>query len=75
MKWVPGVQEFGGIRTAFTLGREVEVRHSTLDKGHEEGGLAYANAGSSLRSPPGLQNLNSPDPGSNAGPYSESAKC
>lgn len=25
MKWVPGVQEFGGIRTAFTLGREVEV--------------------------------------------------
>ena len=29
------------------------VRHSTLDKGHEEGGLASANAGSSLRSPPG----------------------
>src|SRR5574340_366175 len=28
-------------------------RHSTLDKGHEEGGSAYANAGSSLRSPPG----------------------
>ena len=27
--------------------------HSTLDKGHEEGGSAYANAGSSLRSPPG----------------------
>ena len=27
-------------------------RHSTLDKGHEEGGSAYANAGSSLRSPP-----------------------
>ena len=24
-------------------------RHSTLDKGHEEGGSAYANAGSSLR--------------------------
>ena len=29
------------------------VRHSTCDKGHEEGGSAYAKAGSSLRSPPG----------------------
>src|SRR5574337_819345 len=29
-------------------------RPSTLDKGHEEGGSAYANAGSSLRSPPGF---------------------
>ena len=29
------------------------VRHSTHDKGHEEGGSAYAKAGSSLRSPPG----------------------
>jgi len=29
------------------------VRSSTHDKGHEEGGLAYVNAGSSLRSPPG----------------------
>ena len=28
-------------------------RPSTLGKGHEEGGSAYANAGSSLRSPPG----------------------
>src|SRR5574340_1766108 len=28
-------------------------RPSTLDKGHEEGGSAYANAGSSLRSLPG----------------------
>ena len=28
-------------------------RLSTLGKGHEEGGSAYANAGSSLRSPPG----------------------
>ena len=28
-------------------------RHCTVDKGHEEGGSAYANAGSSLRSPPG----------------------
>ena len=29
------------------------VRNSTHDKGHEEGGLAYANAGSSFRSRPG----------------------
>ena len=28
------------------------VRNSTHDKGHEEGGSAYAKAGSSLRSPP-----------------------
>ena len=28
-------------------------RHSTRDKGHEEGGSAYAKAGSSLGSPPG----------------------
>ena len=28
-------------------------RHSTHDKGHEEGGSEYAKAGSSLRSPPG----------------------
>ena len=28
-------------------------RHSTLDKGHEEGGSAYAKVGSSLGSPPG----------------------
>ena len=29
------------------------VRNSAHGKGHEEGGSAYANAGSSLRSPPG----------------------
>ena len=29
------------------------VRHSARGKGHEEGGSAYAKAGSSLRSPPG----------------------
>ena len=28
-------------------------KHSTRDKGHEEGGSAYAKAGSSFRSPPG----------------------
>ena len=32
---------------------EARVRSSTHDKGHEEGGSAYAKAGSSLRSPPG----------------------
>ena len=29
------------------------MRSSAHDKGHEEGGSAYAKAGSSLRSPPG----------------------
>ena len=29
------------------------VRSSTCGKGHEEGGLAYAKVGLSLRSPPG----------------------
>src|SRR5574337_830087 len=36
-------------------------RHSNMDKGHEEGGSAYANAGSSLRSPPGYSRA-SPSP-------------
>ena len=31
-----------------------------LDKGHEEGGSAYANAGSSLRSPPGYSRASPP---------------
>src|SRR5574337_1090235 len=35
-------------------------RHSTLDKGHEEGGSAYANAGSGLRSPPGFSRASPP---------------
>ena len=35
-------------------------RHSTLVKGHEEGGSAYANAGSSLRSPPGCSRASPP---------------
>src|SRR5574337_718611 len=35
-------------------------RHSTLDKGHEEGGSAYANAGSSLRSQPGCSRESPP---------------
>ena len=35
-------------------------RHSTHDKGHEEGGSAYAKAGSSLRSPPGNSRASTP---------------
>src|SRR5574341_319089 len=35
-------------------------RPSTLDKGHEEGGSAYANVGSSLRSPPGCSRASPP---------------
>ena len=37
------------------------VRHSTRDKGHEEGGSAYAKAGSSLRSPPGYSRASTPN--------------
>ena len=36
------------------------VRHSTHNKGHEEGGSAYSKAGSSLRSPPGYSRASSP---------------
>ena len=35
-------------------------RHSTRDKGHEEGGSAYAKAGSSLGSPPGYSRASTP---------------
>jgi len=35
-------------------------RHSTPDKGHEEGGSANAKAGSSLRSPPGYSRASTP---------------
>ena len=35
-------------------------RHSTRDKGYEEGGSAYAKAGSSLRSPPGYSRASTP---------------
>ena len=34
--------------------------HSTRDKGHEEGGSAYAKAGSSLGSPPGYSRASTP---------------
>ena len=36
------------------------VRHSTRDKGHEEGGSAYAKAGLSLGSLPGYSRASSP---------------
>ena len=36
------------------------VRSSTHDKGHEEGGSAYARVGSSLRSPPGNSRASTP---------------
>ena len=35
-------------------------RHSTRDKGHEEGGSAYAKAGWSLGSPPGYSRASTP---------------
>ena len=35
------------------VGIKLACRDSTRDKGHEEGGSAYAKAGSSFRSPPG----------------------
>ena len=36
------------------------VRNSAHDKGHEEGGSAYAKAGSSFRSPPGNSRASTP---------------
>ena len=36
------------------------VRNSACGKGHEEGGLAYTKAGSSLRSPPGYSRASTP---------------
>ena len=38
------------------------VRNSARGKGHEEGGSAYAKAGSSLRSPPGNSRAPTPKP-------------
>ena len=38
------------------------VRNSSHGKGHEEGGSAYAKAGSSLRSPPGNSRASTPKP-------------
>ena len=41
-------------------GGDAGSRSSTHDKGHEEGGSAYAKAGSSLRSPPGNSRASTP---------------
>ena len=38
------------------------MRNSARGKGHEEGGSAYANAGSSLRRPPGNSRASTPKP-------------
>ena len=45
---------------SFRMDCREPVRHSTRDKGHEEGGSAYAKAGSSLRSPPGYSRASTP---------------
>ena len=39
---------------------QVRGASSARGKGHEEGGLAYAKAGSSLRSPPGNSRASTP---------------
>ena len=47
------------------------VRHSARDKGHEEGGSAYAKAGLSLRSPPGYSRASTPKKPESAQPWRE----
>jgi len=49
---------FSGREDRYVLG--ASVRHSARGKGHEEGGSAYAKAGSSLRSPPGNSRASTP---------------
>ena len=44
------------------VGIKIACRDSTRDKGHEEGGSAYAKAGLSLRSPPGYSQASTPKP-------------
>ena len=48
-----GTREEGGVPGA-------GERHSTRDKGHEEGGSAYAKVGSSLGSAPGYSRASTP---------------
>ena len=45
---------------SFRMDCREPVRHSTRDKSHEEGGSAYAKAGSSLRSLPGYSRASTP---------------
>ena len=51
--------EVHGVTKSQTL-LGARVRHSARGKGHEEGGLTYAKAGSSLRSPPGNPRASTP---------------
>ena len=48
----------GAAKSPTLLG--ASLRNSARGKGHEEGGLAYAKAGSSLRSPPGNSRASTP---------------
>ena len=57
--------ELPGVQARFRKGRGTRdcrepVRHSTRDKGHEEGGSAYTKAELSLRSPPGYSQASTP---------------
>ena len=49
----PGIEPRSPVLQADSLLLGASVRRSARGKGHEEGGSAYAKAGSSLRSPPG----------------------
>ena len=46
----------------YYYGHELWGASSAPGKGHEEGGLTYAKAGSSLRSPPGNSRASTPKP-------------
>ena len=59
MRWLDVITKLNGHDFEQTLCGE-PVRHSAHDKGHEEGGSAYAKVGSSLRSPPGYSRAFSP---------------